>query len=313
MGKKDDFNFDDIFDDDASLENIFDDDTSHKNDEKKKISPVAPINDNEFTISEELEEELGLAAPDANPEPPATTPEKVKAPTKKRTLADFEPDMDVILLTAQSAMINEGMKLYVERNFSASTLKTYIEASNGIELYIRILDRNPDNYRKLKDIIDSDMDCQEVELTAFSLYKRVYHERPETDPQKVKAFEMCQKLIREAVNKSSISYTNTELKEYFLMTGSLDEEMVSKRYKTGDSRLRMLIQKLNQQMKIALNISKRKNPEIVRGLRGKDVNTFIVKSSSLLTFFYRLEGNNEAVNYYDRIQNIYKKYFVIRD
>ena len=40
---------------------------------------------------------------------------------RKRTSNDFEPDMDALLITAQSSLIIEGMKYLTQRNFASQT------------------------------------------------------------------------------------------------------------------------------------------------------------------------------------------------
>jgi len=149
-------------------------------DNKKKVEDTDldffDINvDLENPFAEETREQKPRASapPRKSPaEPDTPGPEQLLEP-KRRSSKDFNPDMDMLLLTAQSPMIIEGMKSYTKGDFSSSTLSVYTEALKGVSLYIKILDRNPKNYYKLKALIDSDTDCKEVEDIAFNLYKKI--------------------------------------------------------------------------------------------------------------------------------------------
>src|SRR6056297_822062 len=123
----------------------------------------------EFTFDETNEpKDVPEAIPEAIPD------DKIEDGGKKRSFKDFQPDMDALLITAQSPMIIEGMKKYTDKDFSAPTLAVYQESLKGVQLYITIIDRNPQNYHKLKAVINSDIDCQEVEKTAFNLYAKIH-------------------------------------------------------------------------------------------------------------------------------------------
>ncbi|MBP7604386.1 MAG: hypothetical protein KBA15_10680, partial [Spirochaetes bacterium] len=54
----------------------------------------------------------------AAPPPPSPVSEIERPEPRRRSSKDFNPDMDALLLTAQSAMIIEGMKNYTQGNFS---------------------------------------------------------------------------------------------------------------------------------------------------------------------------------------------------
>ena len=112
---------------------------------------------------------------------------------KMRSLCDFEPDMDALLLTAESSMIIEGMKYYTKSDFSSNTLPIYLEARKGIEFYMKILNRSPNNYRRLKILIDSDIDCQKVERTF--LHPVLFHQRI-YKPGVISRFRHLRKRIR---------------------------------------------------------------------------------------------------------------------
>ena len=294
----DDFQLDSIFEDDAELDEAFREEGEHRtvNDE---------LNDElkgEFTI-DELDE-------DFTETPIEETPVATK---KKRSFLDFEPDMDAILLTAQSSMIIEGIKSYSKKQFSAKTMNIYVEALKGAELYIKILNRNPDNYHKLKVLIDQDIDCQEVEKTAFNIYLKVHGVPPENDKEKLEAFEMLHKLFTEAINKASISKTMITIKQYYLLSGGLDESKVQSLIESDNIEFKATINNLNHQVNIATNMLKKGKAEIAQGLKGQDLNIFVIKSSQLLSFYYRIIGNEQLAEYYMRINDIYKKYFIIRE
>jgi hypothetical protein len=53
--------------------------------------------------------------------------------------------------------------------------------------------------------------------------------------------------------------------------------------------------------------------EISKGLKGRDINIYIIKTSYLLYFYYTLAGNPDLAEYYGRVHSNYKKYFIIRE
>lgn len=245
--------------------------------------------------------------------PEAIPDESTVPPSKKRSFKDFQPDMDALLITAQSPMIIEGMKKYTNKDFSASTLPVYLEALKGVELYITIIDRNPQNYHKLKAVINSDLDCQEVEKTAFNLYATIHGQQPETYPEKVDAFEKFKSMFRDAVNRATISTSMKDIKKYFLISGGLDEIKIQGLVQEDDSELKKDAAKLTQTLKVAINYLERGNIEIIKGLKGRDLNSYVVKGSNLLSYYYSQIGNEKLADYFKRVNNIYSKYYVIRD
>ena len=299
--EKDDFDLDSVFDEDEEFGNIFEDDATPEIAHEETPRET----EDEFTFDEDFDSDL-------HEEPEVEKKDEVPL-QKKRTFLDFEPDMDAILLTAQSSMIIEGIKYYSKKLFSAKTLNVYIESLKGVDLYIKILNRNSDNYHKLKKLIDQDIDCQEVEKTAFNIFEKVYSETPDSDRQKLEAFEMLQKLFTEAVNKASISKSMLTIKQYFLLSGGLDEGKIRSCVQTDNVEFKATINNLNQQVKIAIDLLKKGKGEIAQGLKGKDLNIFVIKSSELLIYYYDLIGNQQLLDYYKRINDLYKKYFVIRD
>ncbi len=287
-----DFNLD-SFTDDSGFENLFDETPAGKkhsvkiDDADKKQKPA---------VKETYFEE--------------TKVEKPKA--VKRTISDFEPDMDALLMTAQSPMIIEGMELYDNKNFAAETLNIYMEALKGVDLYIKILNRNPNNYRKLKTLIDADTDCQQVEKIAFELYKNQYETTPDTDREKLEAFELFKKIFKQSANKASISKSMKLLRKYFLLSGGLDTEKIQESINNQSIEIKKDINYFHQHLNVALNMVKKDDSEIARGLRGRDLNVFITKASEFLAYYYKLIENAKVSDYYFRIHNIYKKYFIMK-
>lgn len=289
-----DFDLDTLFDDDPAVDNLVEE---SKADKILQPKPEA---------ADPVMDEFDLKYDQPSEEAPA-------APRKKRSYRDFEMDMDAMLLTAQSSMIIEGMKCYYNKDFSSNTLPVYIEAQKGVELYIKILDRNPNNYNKLKNVIITDIDCQEVEAIAFSLYKKIKGNNPDSNAEKLYAFEKFQALFREATNKAAISNSMKTLKKYFLISGGIDEVKILEGMRGGDIELKKDINNLEQHLNLALEMMKHGNVEITRGLRGKDVNIYIIKASGLLYYYYGHLGKTQIADNYYRIHDNYKKYFVIRD
>ncbi|MCX8122718.1 MAG: hypothetical protein N3F66_00965 [Spirochaetes bacterium] len=233
--------------------------------------------------------------------------------SRKRSSRDFQPDMDALLITAQSSMIIEGMKKYSERDFSAANLPIYLEALNGVNLYIKILDRNPKNYHKLKAVINADPDCQEVEKIAFNLYKKMFGTEPETDQEKLVAFEKFSALFKDAVNRATIATSMKEIKKYFLLSGGLDEIKVTQLVAQNDEELRKDISNLQRYIAMGLAYIEKGNIEIIKGLKGRDLNNFVVRGSQLLAYYFKLIHNERLADYYARINSIYSKYFVIKE
>ncbi len=232
---------------------------------------------------------------------------------RKRSFRDFQPDMDALLITAQSSMIIEGMKKYTERDFSSNNLPIYLEALNGVNLYIKILDRNPKNYHKLKSVINADPDCQEVEKIAFNLYKKIFGTEPETDQEKLVAFEKFSALFKDAVNRATIATSMKDIKKYFLLSGGLDEIKVSQLVASNNEELKKDISNLQRYIALGLAYIEKGNVEIIKGLRGRDLNNYVVRGSQLLAYYFMLIKNERLADYYARINSIYSKYFVVKD
>jgi len=230
---------------------------------------------------------------------------------RKRSLSDFEPDMDALLITAQSSMIIEGLKFLSNKNFSSKTIPIYIESLKGVTLYIKILDRNPNNYLKLKDLINLDLDCQRVEKTAYDLYEITYNIQPKNNREKLIAFEKLRVIFVNAVKKAKINKSLNTLKKYFFISGGLNKEKIINSIK-NDIHFNMEIKDMQEQLSSAINIIKNKNGVVFQGITRATLNQFIIMSSGLLSFHYELQMKKELSNYYYRINNIYKKYYIIQ-
>ena len=235
------------------------------------------------------------------------------ADISSRSSRDFEPDMDAVLITAQSSMIIEGMKSMTTGQYTSRDLPTYTEAIKGIELYITILARNPNSYHKLSHIISEDIDCREVERLAFQLYKNKHGEEPGTDAHKMMAYELFRDRLKNAYYKSLISATMVGMKKYFLLSGGLDEEKVREMTLRQDNSLKIDIAKISQQINIALKLLKQGNAEINRGMKGRDMNMFIIKASQILQHYYMVLGKKDNAIHFQRIHENYKNYFIVRD
>lgn len=289
--KIDDFSLD-FFDKDVDLDNPFASEIKAQKDIPDHVKPDA--------IKKEKE-------PD-----PVPRKEK-KEQTGKRSSKDFNPNMEALLITAQSSMIVQAMKHYTQGDFSSSTLPIYLEALSGVSLYIKILDRNPSNYAKLKTFIDVDVECKEVENIAFNLYRKIHNITPENDQEKLAAFEKFELLFKEAVNKALVSNSMKSLKKYLLMSGIVDEAKIKEAISSGSKEFIADINNFIQYVQLAIDMTKKGKCEIAKGLKGRDINIYIIKTSYLLYYYYTSIGNNELSEYYRRMYNNCSKYFVIRD
>jgi len=232
---------------------------------------------------------------------------------KKRSSDDFEADMDALLLTAQSPMIIEGMKYLTMKEYTAGRLPVFAEAIKGVELFITILRRNPKKYFKLANMMKNDIDYKEVEKTAFNLYNIKFKATPVIEDHILRAYELLKDKLRAGYEKSLISKTSAEIKKFFLLSGGINTDVIREATFANDPAFKAEITNINQRINAAINIMKSNNPEIAKGLKGRDVNIFIIKASEMLAYYYRTIGNTEASEYYNRVYNNHKKYHIIRD
>lgn len=287
-------------------------------DEEPSGQPGKKEPDDLFTFDEhghETPEEKKPRQTEPPPRPAADDMPPVRRvqPAKRRTSEDFQPDMDALVITAQSPLIIEGMKCLQMKDFTANTLHIYSEAMKGAEVFIKILERNPNNYYKLSPVINSDSDCKEIETVAFALYRAKHHELPDGDTHILKAYEMLRNRLKIGYNKALVSTSMLSIKKYFHLSGTLDQEKISSMVLNNNKELKSDVIKFIQHLNIAVQLMKIGDFEITKGLRGRDINTFVIRTSQLLTYYYLAVGDTKAEDYYRRMHDNYKKYFIIRD
>lgn len=231
---------------------------------------------------------------------------------KKRSSKDFHPDMDALLITAQSPMIVEAMKYLLLKDYSSKTVSVYLEAVKGLDLFIKIIERNTENFKRLSEVLNNDIDGKEVSKHAYNLYISRYKEAPETEVQLVRAFDMLRDKMKTAYKKSLISYSMANIKKYFLLSGGLDYQKIKKADQTNHEKFEDDMAKFNQTIQLAVEIIKGKDSEITKGKHGKDVNLYIIKSSELLAYYYSMIGNAQVSDYYERLNENCRKYYVVR-
>jgi len=240
------------------------------------------------------------------------TAEEFSETTSKRTSADFEPDMDLLLITAQTPMIIEAMKLISLHDFKSKNTVIYSEAIKGIELYMKILERNPENYRKVSAMMTSDPDFRDLLKITSNLYKNIFNELPTTDSHNLKAFELVKDHLDVALKKSHISASLVSLKKYFLLSGSPDIEKINAAIKEAPDRIRAEFSQFGRNVNMARELIKSGNYEINKGMKGKEVNVFIVKATMVLIHYYTQTGETQYASYYQRLNDNFKKYFIMR-
>jgi hypothetical protein len=231
---------------------------------------------------------------------------------KRRTSADFSPDMDLLLLTAQSSMILEGMKLISKHDFKSSNLSTFNEAVKGADLYIKIIQRNPENYMKLFSMLFKDTECNEVQKITFNLYKSIYDELPESESQKLRAFQLIKETLQNGCCKSLLSLSLIEIKKFYLMTGDPDYGKIDNVIKTKSDKGAPFFLNLEKHIDIARKLLKSGNFEINKGMKGREINVFIIKASEILYYYYSETGYNDKSLFYKKLHENFKKYHVIK-
>jgi hypothetical protein len=153
----------------------------------------------------------------------------------------------------------------------------------------------------------------EVEKISFNLYKNKYSERADSVDKKLRGFEMLREKLKNAYNKTLISSSMVGIKKYFLLTGGVDQEKITLLLRENNPEFKSDIARLHHNIKLAMEILKQPDCEIAKGMKGKDINIFIIKGSQMLYYYYSLMKNPDTAEYYRRINANYKKYFVIRD
>ncbi len=232
--------------------------------------------------------------------------------TQKRTSADFSPDMDALLLTAQSSMIIEAMKYISQHDFKSKNITVFTEAIKGIDLYMKILERNPENFKKLTAVLSSDQDCMDVQNITFNLYRNVTGELPQSDNHKLKAFELIKEKLNNAYNKSLITSSIVSIKKFYLLSGSVDMMKIDDALHNNPDGLKIQINTFMKHINIGRQMIKTGNAEIAKGMKGKELNVFIVKAAQLLIYYFGRTGDAEHQHFYSKLHENFKKYFVIR-
>ena len=272
---------------------------------------LSDSNDDFFSLNDKSEKNKTSEIKEKNDKKTENPPEQNPS-AQKRTSADFSPDMDALLLTAQSSMIIEAMKFISQHDFKSKNISTFSEAIKGIELYIKILERNPENFKKLSAILSTDTDCMDVQRITFNLFRNVSGEMPQSDSQKLKAFEMIKEKLQGAYYKSLISLSIVNIKKYYLLTGSLDTLKIEDELKNNPEKLKNEINSYIRHINIGRHLIKTGNSEINKGMRGKELNTFIVKASYLLHYYFGRTGESEQQSYYARLHDNFKNYFIVK-
>ncbi|MBN1534649.1 MAG: hypothetical protein JXA20_18400 [Spirochaetes bacterium] len=276
-------------------------------DDEPSGTPDQPADEEAFSF-DEADQEPDFGDESASDESDYSSPEK-----KRRTSEDFAPDMDALLVTAQSPMIIEGMKYLTLQDYSVKRLSVYAEAIKGVDLFITIIQRSPKKYFKLVESLRNDIDYREVEKTAFNLYQMKFKTSPVTEDHIVRAYGLLKDKLTMGYEKSLISRASATIKKYYLLSGGLNADTLDQMIQSKSPQGKAEMVDLNKRVNCAINILKSSNPEIAKGLKGRDVNIFIIKACEILTYYYKYAGNNEASDYYKRIYNNYKKYQIIRE
>ena len=273
-----------------------------------------PLLDDDFSDSDtdfQIFEDESSEAEKVIPQEKEAVSEK-KETVRRRTSADFEPDMDILLLTAQSSMIIEGLKLILKHDFRSVNLTVFSEAVQGIELYMKILERNPLNYKKLSGMLQTDMDCIEVEKITFNLFQNSTGEFPESESQKMMAFELVREKLRTGYNKSLISLAIIKIKNFFLLSGGLDIAKMDVFIKKNPVKCREEFIRLSRYIQVARDLMKSGDYEINKGMKGREVNVFLIRSTEILCYYFTGTGETDYVSFYKRLHDNFKRYYIVR-
>ncbi len=264
-----------------------------------------PIGD-DFDTTDDFfldDEEKNISGQPANPD---------EEQPSKRSSADFEPDMDLLLISAQTPMIIEGMKLVSLHDFRSTNTVIFSEAIKGVELYMKILERNPDNFRKVTSMLSSDPDFRDLLKITSNLYKNLFDELPSTDSNKLKSFELVKDHLDIALKKSLISSSLVSIKKYFLLSGTPDNAKIDEAVSSNPHKTKSEFAAYGRHVNIARELIKSGNFEINKGMKGKEMNIFIVRATMLLIYYYTKTGETQYASYYQRLHDNFKKYFIIR-
>jgi len=161
-------------------------------------------------------------------------------------------------------------------------------------------------------LLNEDIDCKEVAKTAYNLFKSKYNNLPLTDEQQIEAFKILSERLQNGYKKALVSSSMITIKKYLLLSGGLDEDKIRQNISSSHSEFKNDVEKFNQHVKLAMEIMKSADIEIAKGLRGRDVNVFIIRTTQLLYFFYMTSGNAQAADYYKKLYHNFKKYQVVK-
>ncbi len=267
-----------------------------------------PVSD-DFDSSDDF---FNLDDTESKPDQSETLSDDQTSSSSKRSSADFEPDMDLLLISAQTPMIIEGMKLISLHDFKSKNTVIFSEAIKGIELYMKILERNPENYRKVSAMLSSDPDYRDLIKITSNLYKNIFTELPTNDSQNLKAFELVKDHLDVALQKSLISSSLISIKKYFLLSGTPDTEKIDAAIRENPDKLKSEFAGYGRHVNIARDLIKSGNCEINKGMKGKEMNVFIVKATQMLIYYYTHTGETQYAAYYKRLHDNFKKYFIVK-
>lgn len=161
-------------------------------------------------------------------------------------------------------------------------------------------------------MLSKDKECMEVQKITFNLYKTVYEELPESESQQQRAFELIRDTLHNGYNKSLISFALLEIKKFYFMTGDPDFSKIDEVIKTGKDKGASYFLKLEKYVAIARNLLKTGNFEINKGMKGREINVFIVKASQVLFYYFSKTNYNDKANFYNKLYENFKKYFIVK-
>jgi hypothetical protein len=231
----------------------------------------------------------------------------------RRSSKDFNPDMDILVLTAQSPMITDAIKLFFNSDYSKKSVEIYQEALRGINIYIKILDRNPQNYMKLQSFISTDSDCQEVEKTAFILFEKKYQHIPTDNKEKIISFELLLHLIKNAHARSILFQDIEKIRPFLTLHGTVNKDAINSAFKSSYKSLEAIVESFHNSVIVAKNIVER-NQYTSSDIRKERVRIsgFLLSSSFFLYHFYSLKGELDLAKKYLLMHETHKKYFISR-
>lgn len=232
----------------------------------------------------------------------------------KRSSKDFNPDMDALLISAQSPMITEALELFLNKDFSSNTIEIYKEALRGISLFIKIIDRNPINYKKLQPSISLDPDCLKVENTAFDLFKKRNNRLPNDNNEKITAYTMLQSLIKNALSRAMLYHDIDTLRQFLSLHGTVKPETISHALAANRPDLLKKAKSIEDSIMIATNIMQKKSYLQQDDSRDKvRISSFLIAGTSFLYHLYSIDGNLDAAKKYLRMHETHKRYLIVRE